>query len=144
MLVALLCKLKRFFPRSTFTSSNRNPLATKHWQNLRRNVAFTFIDALWSRLRESNSQNTPCNCPQRSNHWCAYNIRKQRLLHRGAHRDVDELLMDSIKNDEKCFLKLDLQGFELEALAGAENILKRTEVILTEVSFYAQAYDTSY
>jgi len=54
---------------------------------------------------------------------------------------VDELLANHIKSGNEYFIKLDLQGFELEALAGAENTLKKTEVILTEVSFYAQAYE---
>lgn len=39
------------------------------------------------------------------------------------------------------FLKLDLQGFELEALKGAATTLARTEVILCEVSFFRQGYE---
>jgi FkbM family methyltransferase len=38
-------------------------------------------------------------------------------------------------------LKLDLQGFELQALQGGEALLAGVEVILTEVSFFAQAYE---
>ena len=38
-------------------------------------------------------------------------------------------------------LKLDLQGYELEALAGGERTLAATDVVLTEVSFFAQAYE---
>lgn len=38
-------------------------------------------------------------------------------------------------------LKLDLQGFELHALRGAKYALAVTDVVLTEVSFYAQAYE---
>jgi FkbM family methyltransferase len=38
-------------------------------------------------------------------------------------------------------MKLDLQGYELHALAGSERTLAKTEVILTEVSFFAQRYE---
>ncbi len=37
-------------------------------------------------------------------------------------------------------LKLDLQGYELHALRGGLDLLHRTEVVLTEVSFFIQEY----
>jgi FkbM family methyltransferase len=40
-------------------------------------------------------------------------------------------------------LKLDLQGFEMHALRGGKAVLPRIEVILTEVSFFRQAYEPS-
>ena len=40
-------------------------------------------------------------------------------------------------------LKLDLQGYEMEALKGAAGRLRAFEVILSEVSFFAQAYEPS-
>jgi FkbM family methyltransferase len=43
----------------------------------------------------------------------------------------------------RALLKLDLQGFELEALRGATVSLRSVEVVLCEVSFYAQAYEPS-
>ncbi len=58
-----------------------------------------------------------------------------------AAATMDELLAKHLRSGERCFLKLDLQGFELEALAGSKNTLRSTEVILMEVSFYAQAYE---
>ena len=45
--------------------------------------------------------------------------------------------------EDRCLLKLDLQGWELEALKGTKGILDRIEVILTEVSFFVQAYEPS-
>ena len=56
---------------------------------------------------------------------------------------LDTLLANGIGIDDRCLLKLDLQGWELEALNGAERILDRIEVILIEVSFFAQAYEPS-
>ena len=56
---------------------------------------------------------------------------------------LDKLLAPVIVTEDRCLLKLDLQGWELEALKGAERILDRIEVILTEVSFFAQAYEPS-
>lgn len=41
------------------------------------------------------------------------------------------------KIDKVDFIKLDVQGFELEILKGAENYLENCEVILLEVSFLA-------
>ena len=55
---------------------------------------------------------------------------------------IDELLDEELSDGlERIFLKLDLQGYELEALAGAEKTLTEIDVILTEVSFFAQAYE---
>jgi len=45
------------------------------------------------------------------------------------------------KGARNALLKLDLQGFELRALQGGEVLLAGVEVILTEVSFFAQAYE---
>ncbi len=56
---------------------------------------------------------------------------------------LDGLLADRVGGRERIFLKLDLQGYELEALTGAEKTLMQTEAILTEVSFFAQAYEPS-
>lgn len=54
---------------------------------------------------------------------------------------LDTLLESEITIEDRTLLKLDLQGWELEALKGAERTLKQIEVILTEVSFFAQAYE---
>lgn len=45
----------------------------------------------------------------------------------------------SLSKDDRAFLKMDLQGYELEALRGGEASLAAIEVILTEVSFFRQA-----
>jgi len=58
-----------------------------------------------------------------------------------ATTTLDALLPGLAGADERLFLKLDLQGYELEALAGGERTLGRTEAILTEVSFFAQSYE---
>ena len=41
------------------------------------------------------------------------------------------------------FLKLDLKGYELTALQGAGPALDRVDAVLTEASFYTQAYEPS-
>jgi Methyltransferase FkbM domain len=40
-------------------------------------------------------------------------------------------------------LKLDLQGYELQALHGAGSALDHVDAVLTEASFYAQSYEPS-
>jgi FkbM family methyltransferase len=50
-------------------------------------------------------------------------------------------LFGSITRADRVFLKLDLQGYELHALKGGLEFLRSAEAILTEVSFYAQAYE---
>jgi FkbM family methyltransferase len=54
---------------------------------------------------------------------------------------LDRLLQDALGACEGALLKLDLQGYELAALRGGAIILERCYVVLTEVSFYAQAYE---
>lgn len=44
---------------------------------------------------------------------------------------------------DRALLKLDLQGYEMEALLGGEHVLSVAEVVLTEVSFFRQAYEPS-
>ncbi len=56
-------------------------------------------------------------------------------------RTLDTLLAGSIAHVDRAMLKLDLQGYELHALRGATRILDVVEVILTEVSFFQQAYE---
>jgi FkbM family methyltransferase len=56
---------------------------------------------------------------------------------------LDQLFERQSISDDHTFLKLDLQGYELAALSGGEAALKSVEVILTEVSFFAQAYEPS-
>jgi FkbM family methyltransferase len=54
---------------------------------------------------------------------------------------LDELF--DLKPSDRTFLKMDLQGYELQALKGGKRALQNIEVILTEVSFFAQAYEPS-
>ena len=53
---------------------------------------------------------------------------------------LDELFSTTTE-DDRPLLKLDLQGYELHALRGGTTFLRSVEVILTEVSFFAQAYE---
>ena len=50
-------------------------------------------------------------------------------------------LFGSVTREDRALLKLDLQGYELHALQGGTAFLRSAEAILTEVSFYAQAYE---
>ena len=65
--------------------------------------------------------------------------------HSGAVEPVTVTTLDAILagigREDRVLLKLDLQGWELEALHGADAALAAIEVILIEVSFYAQAYE---
>lgn len=54
---------------------------------------------------------------------------------------LDSMFSDRIRKEDRTLMKLDLQGWELEALKGAERALEGVEVVLTEVSFFAQAYE---
>jgi FkbM family methyltransferase len=54
---------------------------------------------------------------------------------------LDSLLAGVLKPGDGALLKLDLQGYELNAMRGATKALESCDIILTEVSFYAQAYE---
>jgi FkbM family methyltransferase len=49
---------------------------------------------------------------------------------------LDELIAPRINLSDRALLKLDLEGHELAALKGAEMLLGKTEVIVTEVEFF--------
>ena len=56
---------------------------------------------------------------------------------------LDQLFASAVNRSDQVLLKLDLQGYELAALRGAVDMFKSVEVLLTEVSFFAQAYEPS-
>ncbi|MBC7492270.1 MAG: FkbM family methyltransferase [Novosphingobium sp.] len=58
-----------------------------------------------------------------------------------AVETLDSVLGEHLTAADRTLLKLDLQGWEMEAFLGAEASLPAIEVILTEVSFYKQAYE---
>jgi FkbM family methyltransferase len=53
-----------------------------------------------------------------------------------------ELFAATLRDHERILLKLDLQGYELHALPGGQKILATTDLLLIEVSFFAQAYES--
>jgi FkbM family methyltransferase len=56
---------------------------------------------------------------------------------------LDRIFGSTVSAADRVLLKLDLQGYELAALRGGTNTLKSVEIVLTEVSFFAQAYEPS-
>ena len=59
--------------------------------------------------------------------------------HCGA-RTLDALFGHTLTPAHRPLLKMDLQGYELEALHGGVTVLRSVEVILAEVSFYSRAH----
>jgi hypothetical protein len=51
-----------------------------------------------------------------------------------AMRTLDQIVQEQFGDCPPDFLKLDVQGYELEVLKGAEKSLPRMQVILTEIS----------
>ncbi len=56
-------------------------------------------------------------------------------------REITKLPMHTLDNiidpdtiEQPCFLKLDVQGYEIEVLKGASKLMKKTDVILLEIS----------
>ncbi len=56
---------------------------------------------------------------------------------------LDGLFQEKLRDGDRTLLKLDLQGWEMEALRGSVGILPKIEIVLTEASFFAQAYEPS-
>jgi len=53
-----------------------------------------------------------------------------------AATNLDALFGTQFSNEDRIFLKLDLEGQEYNALVGAQRLLRSVEVILTEVRFF--------
>ena len=51
-------------------------------------------------------------------------------------RSLDDIVAPDLDQEERLFLKLDLEGHELEALKGARRVLQSTEVVLAESAFF--------
>lgn len=49
---------------------------------------------------------------------------------------IDTLLSDRLRDTDRVLLKLDVEGHELDVLAGARAVLSRVDVIISEVDFY--------
>ena len=49
---------------------------------------------------------------------------------------VDALLADRLSETDRVLFKLDVEGHELDVLAGARAVMRRVEVVITEVQFY--------
>jgi len=49
---------------------------------------------------------------------------------------IDDLLADRLRDTDRVLLKLDVEGHELDVLAGAVQTLSQVEVIVSEVSFF--------
>lgn len=53
--------------------------------------------------------------------------------------DIDVITLDNFfepKNQRIDFIKLDVQGYEIEALKGAESVLSNAKAVMTEVRFF--------
>lgn len=65
---------------------------------------------------------------------------REELLSSGKQRKVEIITIDSLLQDKGLkapeLVKLDIQGFELEALRGAESLFRETEVFILEISLY--------
>lgn len=53
---------------------------------------------------------------------------------------VDDALKDETL-DEEILVKFDVQGFEIPAMLGAEELLKRARIVVCEVCFFRKLYD---
>jgi FkbM family methyltransferase len=66
---------------------------------------------------------------------------KEELLRCGKQREVDIVTVDRLLESRGLaapdLVKLDIQGFELEALKGAGSLFGRTEVFIIEVSLFS-------
>jgi FkbM family methyltransferase len=49
---------------------------------------------------------------------------------------LDQLFAHRVHDTDRVLLKLDLEGHELDALDGAESLLRRVEVLVTEAQFF--------
>ena len=50
--------------------------------------------------------------------------------------NLDSLFSNLLTNEDRGFLKLDLQGHEIRALEGAKEILSKIEVVLSEIQLF--------
>jgi len=68
-------------------------------------------------------------------------LKNENLKDKGKQREIEIITIDSLITSSKIkipeLIKLDIQGFELEALKGAEKTFGLTEVFILEVSLFS-------
>ena len=58
-------------------------------------------------------------------------------------RSLDDIMAANLSREERLFLKLDLEGHELEALKGARRVLQSAEVVLAESALFGDPAPTN-
>jgi len=136
--------MSEIFPKARFELFEPQPACAPYLEILSQNPRFHFHrTGIGSRVCELFMATDPSGVVTGGAHIVLNQTGTSRNLVRIPCCRLDDALDLRPQQEDRAFLKLDLQGWELETLKGADGILDRIEVILCEVSFYAQAYEPS-
>lgn len=137
-------RMSRIFKKARFELFEPQPACVQNLEELAKDPRFHFHQtALGSRPGELFMVIDPCGNITGGAHVALNATEASANIARVSVCTLDQVLGSEVSQIDRAFLKLDLQGWELEALKGADHILDRIEVILSEVSFFAQAYEPS-
>ena len=125
-------KVISYFPKAKFIMCEAQPDKKPYLEKIK-NKYSNQIDYHMGLLGSTEKESVPYFLMETGSSVLEENTDYDRELTQLPMHTLDTVI-DSESIQQPCFLKLDVQGYEIEVLKGAQTLLSRVDIILLEVS----------